>query len=129
MHIQAAGRAICAPMIILPAEVLEVSHRSDKHRIGRRTDIAPDKGGDLDIVRPDDGVDAVYHVNDEQPSNHSESCDVPRPPVPWEGDEDEEGGDEGDVGEFGVHCAWAKGGFARERTRSERAMSFKCRVE
>lgn len=104
---QAAGRAICAPMIILAAEA-DVRRRRDKNRIARRTDIAPDKGGDLDVARPDDGVDAVDHVNNKKPGNHSQGCDVPRPPVPWEGDEDEESSDEGYVGQFGVHCAWAE---------------------
>lgn len=77
---------------------------------------------------PDHGIDTVYNVNNKQPGDHGQRRDVPRAPVPWQGDEDEGGCDERDVGEFGGHCR-ARGGEAETGDSSEFIISLRTYAE
>lgn len=71
----------------------------------RRTDITPHGYDIVHIVPPDDGVDAVYDVRNEEPGDHGEGGYVACTPVPGQRHEQDEGGEESDDGEFAVHGA------------------------
>ena len=104
MHMHAAGSAIPAPTIILVAIVLIVSAIVRTGTGLVLTNVAPDERDFGNIMVPNNRVDAVDDVDDKEPGNHRQRCDVSRSPVPWQGNRDKKGSKEGYVGKFGVHC-------------------------
>lgn len=89
-----------APMMILVAE--RTSAPVERHR-NRLTNVAPDGHDDDRVVGPYDGVDAINNVSGEQPGNHGQRSHIARPPMPWEGDENEDSCQQRDVREFRMY--------------------------
>ena len=67
-----------------------------------RTDIAPKSGNIIDVVCPDNSVDGIDYVGQKEPGNHANCRHVSCSPVPWQSEENGQGGEEGHWRELGM---------------------------
>lgn len=65
----------------------------------RPTDVAPDDELGLDIMIPNDGVDAVRQIHDKKPYDDRQGRDITSSPMPLQRKEDEDSSEEGREGQ------------------------------